>query len=88
NIYSGIKCIIIGSNVNNLKSSIHQLGLDNIVILLEPMSNDTLVDFYLAADMFVSTSLMESFGIVILEAMAAGLPIIVTDIAGSRDIIS
>lgn len=87
NIYSGIKCIIIGSNVNNLKSSIHQLGLDNIVILLEPMSNDTLVDFYLAADMFVSTSLMESFGIVILEAMAAGLPIIVTDIAGSRDIV-
>lgn len=42
---------------------------------------------YQAADVFVFPSLIEGFGLVILEAMASGLPVITTPNTGGRDVI-
>jgi glycosyltransferase involved in cell wall biosynthesis len=39
-------------------------------------------------DLFVCSSRTESFGLVVVEAMAAGAPVIATDIEGPRDILS
>ncbi|MFZ2658307.1 MAG: glycosyltransferase family 4 protein [Victivallales bacterium] len=50
-------------------------------------SND-LIELYCAADIFVLPTLIETFGMVLVEAMAAGLPIITTDAPGVRDVIS
>ena len=44
--------------------------------------------YYAVADTFVSTSTIESFGIVLVEAMVAGLPIIATDVAGSSEVLN
>lgn len=49
--------------------------------------SDELIGMYLAADAFVFPTLVETFGSVLLEAMAAGLPLIVTDAEGCRDVI-
>jgi glycosyltransferase involved in cell wall biosynthesis len=38
-------------------------------------------------DMFVSSSRVEPFGLVIIEAMAGGVPVVATDIDGPRDIL-
>ena len=48
---------------------------------------DELLAYYVAADCFVSASYREGFPNTVLEAGAMGLPCIVTDINGSREII-
>ena len=48
---------------------------------------DSLVELYCAADIFVLPTLIETFGMVLVEAMAAGLPIATTDAPGVKDVI-
>jgi len=53
-----------------------------------PKYGDELLAYYAAADCFVMPSYREGFPNTVLEAGAMGLPCIVTDINGSREIIS
>jgi len=43
--------------------------------------------YYLASDIFAMPSVFDTFGIAVLEAMAAGLPIIITRKVGAKDLI-
>jgi UDP-glucose:(heptosyl)LPS alpha-1,3-glucosyltransferase len=43
--------------------------------------------YFLAADIFAMPSQYDTFGLVVLEAMVAGLPVIVSDKVGSKDLI-
>ena len=52
-----------------------------------PKLGDELLAYYAAADCFVFPSYREGFPNTVLEAGAMGLPSIVTDINGSREII-
>lgn len=58
---------------------IERLSLSSRVKLLGHVSEEELELCYDAADLFVLPSLNEGFGIVLLEAMASGLPIITSD---------
>ncbi|MFB3880822.1 MAG: glycosyltransferase family 4 protein [Armatimonadota bacterium] len=49
--------------------------------------SDELADLYAVADVAVFPSLYEPFGIVALEAMAAGVPVITSDIGGFREVV-
>jgi rhamnosyl/mannosyltransferase len=72
----------VGPMEMELKSLAHQLGANDRVIFAGELSDDELPLYYQAADVFAlpSNSRAEAFGMVILEAMASGLPILSTEI--------
>ena len=63
---------------SKVKDRIHQLGLQNSVFLKGGVFDDKKWDVYDAHDFFILPSYCENFGIVVLEALYAGLPIITT----------
>jgi phosphatidyl-myo-inositol dimannoside synthase len=66
-----------GPELPALRRQAAELGLDGAVTLLGPVARETDVRReYARADVFCLPSLQEGFGIVFLEAMAAGLPVV------------
>jgi len=58
------------------------LGIGDVVTFLGSRNQDTLQYYYSAAEMVVMPSDYESFGLVALEAMACGTPVIASDVGG------
>jgi D-inositol-3-phosphate glycosyltransferase len=58
------------------------LGIADLVTFLGAQAQDTLPDHYSAADVVVMPSHYESFGMVALEAMACGTPVIASQVGG------
>jgi phosphatidylinositol alpha-1,6-mannosyltransferase len=70
-----------------LKSLITSLGVGQQVILTGFIDEHELTDHFLLADVFVLPSKKEGFGIVFIEALACGLPVICGNADGSIDAI-
>jgi D-inositol-3-phosphate glycosyltransferase len=56
--------------------------MSDLVTFLGAKDQDTLVYYYSAAEIVVMPSHYESFGLVALEAMACGTPVIASDVGG------
>lgn len=77
-----------GSLENSLQSLINKYGLQDNVILAGGNKPRTEIALWMnACDLFVLPSLSESFGIVQIEAMACGKPVVATRNGGSEEIV-
>lgn len=72
-----------------LRARVRQLGLTGNVLFIGYLDRQqALPDCYAAADVFVFASRTETQGLVLLEAMAAGLPVIALAAMGTIDILA
>jgi glycosyltransferase involved in cell wall biosynthesis len=78
-----------GANTKLLQDMIAELSLNESVKVISDFSTDVKPSLYSASDMYVSLSdnLQETFGISVIEAMAFGLPAVVSDINGYKELV-
>lgn len=83
---------IVGSGQKKQEKKLRQLidenGLSEKIIMHGPKKVTELKEFYLNSSIYLSTSRWEGFGLVLLEAMSFGLPIIAFEQSGSKDILN
>ncbi len=72
---------------NQLRNEISQQGLDDHITVTGYVTQEQLFRYYSLADLFVLSSIREGFGIVLIEAMTAKLPIVATDIPGVNEVV-
>lgn len=85
-----IKLTIVGDGAerNNLEKLISKYKLNKYIKLTGFLTQDKLKNVYANSSLYVMTSLEESFGLVLLEAMSYGIPCIAFDSAlGAKEII-
>ncbi len=94
-INPGAHMVIVGPVTNEpysrkLSLRIEAAGLQGRVTVIHGLDAESqeLVDAYHGADIFLLPSIHEPFGIVILEAWAAGLPVIATRVGGIPSFVS
>ncbi len=69
---------------NRLKRIVHQLRLDDYVQFVGAVGQDNLANYYSSAEVAVVPSYYEPFGIVPLEAMACGTPVVASKTGGLK----
>ncbi len=72
----------MSAEMRRLQSLCEDLCMDRMVVFLGKRGQDTLPYYYSAADVLVMPSHYESFGMVALEAMACGTPVVASQVGG------
>jgi len=89
----GIKLVVIGGDehcqteVERLKDLSRSLKIQESVIFLGLVKQEILPFFYSAANLCVVPSYYESFGLVVLESLACGTPVVATRVGGAESVI-
>jgi glycosyltransferase involved in cell wall biosynthesis len=79
---------LTGEPTGALRAAVARLGLEHAVEFVGLLAEAELPDFYRSLDMFVIPSHQEGFGIVGVEAMACGVPVISTRCGGPEDFVA
>lgn len=84
------RLIIVGDGPERdvLARAVSEKGLGEHVTLVGSQSRDVLAMYLWAADLFILNTAFESFSYVIVEAMAAGVPVITTRIGNLEEILT
>jgi D-inositol-3-phosphate glycosyltransferase len=89
----GLRLVVIGgdeysrSEVDKLRRLAAELGIEGSVTFPGLVRQDRLPYYYSAADVCVVPSYHESFGLVALESLACGTPVVASDVGDLRNII-
>jgi glycosyltransferase involved in cell wall biosynthesis len=87
NIDGNLVIVGNGSTLPLLKEKARHLGILDKIRFMGHVEYSRLPGLYGASDVFVLPSLSEAFGIVLLEAMASGVPVVGTSAGGIPEII-
>jgi phosphatidylinositol alpha-mannosyltransferase len=80
--------VVVGEGRDRSAVSVLPEDIRRRVVMAGSVPHGDLPSYVAGADVFVAPALgQESFGIVLVEAMAAGVPVVATDIAGYREVV-
>jgi glycosyltransferase involved in cell wall biosynthesis len=77
-----------GPDVGAVRQRAAELGVENRLRMLGYVSDEVKYSAYAVSDVFVSTAQHEGFGLVFLEAMSFGLPVVCYNRGGQTDFLS
>lgn len=85
--YPAMKYLIVGdgSDRARLEDKVKVMGLGDAVVFAGRIEEGEKVAYYNLADVYVMPSSGEGFGIVLIEALACGIPVIGSSVDGARD---
>ena len=82
------KLVVVGKgNIKKYTKMAQKVQIHSDVIFTGPVSKEKLIRIYLAGDIYIMLSKFDTFGMVVLEAMAAGLPAIISSNVGAKDLV-
>jgi D-inositol-3-phosphate glycosyltransferase len=88
-----LKLVVVGGDdesrpeVERLRSLSQSLNIQDSVVFAGTVRHDELLSYYSAADVCVVPSHYESFGLVALESLACGTPVVATRVGGVENVI-
>jgi glycosyltransferase involved in cell wall biosynthesis len=68
--------------------AIHEFGLQDVVHRVGQLSRREVRDLLAGSDVFLSSALSEGSSVATMDAMAMGLPVVVTDVGGQSEIVA
>jgi glycosyltransferase involved in cell wall biosynthesis len=87
--YSGTQLLLVGRGPYReaLERQVRKMGLASQVVFAGAIPHEDIRDYYAAADLFVFSSTNETQGLVLIESMATGVPVVAVDAPGSADVL-
>ena len=91
--HQNLKLVIVGGSTPGRKDGrereriekiVRELAIDDITIFPGRVEHHDLADYYAAADVCVVPSHYEPFGLVAIEAMASGTPVVASEVGGLK----
>jgi glycosyltransferase involved in cell wall biosynthesis len=84
-----VYCLLVGGGPEQerLETKVEKFGLSNRIFFAGETTPAEVVRSYLAADLFVFASTSETQGMVLLEAMAGGCPVVAVNASGVYDVV-
>jgi UDP-glucose:(heptosyl)LPS alpha-1,3-glucosyltransferase len=84
---TGLKLLVVGKgNIRKYQKIVQSAGLGSDVCFTG-IIKEKMEEIYLSADIYVMLSAFDTFGMTVLEAMAASLPVIISHNVGAKDLI-
>jgi len=85
--FGDLDLVLVGSVETDIQEQITELGLSDSVHVLGRVKHDAVHSLIESAEALVHMSAYESYGIVIAEALAHGVPVVCTDHCGAKHLI-
>jgi glycosyltransferase involved in cell wall biosynthesis len=87
--FQNFSVLLVGAGEQEeTRKAIRDYGLDGVVYQVGPVAYNNLGMYYRSADVFVSPTRQDTWGVAVLEAMAFGKPVLCSKYAGSRQMVA
>lgn len=87
---TNVKLLLVGEGtaLKQIREMVYSEGISDMVKFIGAVNNEIIKYFYQISDIFTFTSTSETFGMVIIEALASGLPVLAIKAPGVVDIVT